>query len=604
MPSILSPNRIRSESKKYHRICLVQAFFDFCSQGHLSQAVNSLQLLARKGIRLDSRSLSSLLRSCGVLESLQHTKWVHLFLKLTGLKHQKSFLYNHLLYAYFHCGSFNEARRLFDRMHVKNVFTWNAMLSGYAKVGMVKEANSLFDKMPERDIVSWNTMLIGFAQNAMLVQAIKFYTHLRQSSVGYNQFTFAGMLIACVKMEDVVLISQGHGQVLVSGFLSNLVLGSSIVDGYAKCGWIGHAHALFDEMQFRDVMSWTTLVSGYAKLGDLSSAHRLFDLMPEKNAISWTALIAGYAEHGMGSKALELFAVMMKKGYKPDQFTYSSSLCACGSVTSVKLGKQIHAHMIRTLFTPNVVVLSTLLDMYSKCGDLGSSKLVFHVTTRKQDIVLWNTMISALSHHGLGEEAIQLFEEMLRVGLKPNEITFVVVLTACSHSGLVDEGIQIFESIKTHGFIPNLEHYSCLIDLLGRAGQFNEVMDWLHRMPQEPDWQVWNALLGACKIQGNIELGKKAAEKLLEIKPQSPIAYMALSNIYAKLGQWSNVERVRKLMNERLVKKVPGVSWIEVEDKVYSFSMEDRFHPLKEEIYEILELLADQIELDAHIRDE
>ncbi|KAG9442608.1 hypothetical protein H6P81_018462 [Aristolochia fimbriata] len=561
MPSIPPPNRIRSESKRYHRICLVQAFYDFCARGKLSEAIDSLQLLARKGIRLDTRSLSSLLHTCGVLESLQHTKWVHGFLKFTGLKRQKSFLYNHLLYAYFQCGSFSGARRLFDRMHVKNVFSWNAMLSGYAKAGMMKEAKSLFDKMPERDIVSWNTLLIGFAQNAMLVQAIKFYTHLRQLSIGYNQFTLAGMLIACVKMEDVGLIRQGHGQVLVSGFLSNLVIGSSIVDGYAKCGWIGHAHALFDEMQIRDTMSWTTLVSGYAKRGDLYSAHRLFDLMPEKNAISWTSLIAGYAEHGMGTKALEVFAAMMKNGCRPDQFTYSSSLCACSGITSVKHGKQIHAHMIRTSFTPNVIVLSTLVDMYSKCGVLDSSKVVFQVTTRKQDIVLWNTMISALAYHGSGEEAIQLFEEMLRVGLKPNEITFVVVLTACSHSGLVDKGIQIFESIRNHGFVPNLDHYSCLIDLLGRAGRFSEVMDWVHCMPREPDWQVWNALLGACRIHGNVELGKQAAEKLLELEPQSPTAYVALSNIYAKLGQWSNVEkrRVQLMVN-------PISSYLDVEN--------------------------------------
>ncbi|XP_028077651.1 pentatricopeptide repeat-containing protein At2g21090 [Camellia sinensis] len=606
MPSLSSSSRIfrppfRTKPKpKPKRHCIVQPILELFSKGHIKQALESLGLLARKGIRLDSRTLASFLQECANTKSLKEGKWVHLHLKLTGLKQPNTFLSNHLINLYCKCGNHVGARKVFDKMSVRNLYSWNNMLSGYVKLGMVKPARRLFDQMPEKDVVSWNTMVIGYAKSGYCDEALRFYRDFRRLSIGFNEFSFAGVLTVCVKLKELGLSRQVHCQVLAAGFLPNVVLSSSVVDVYAKCGEMSDARRLFDEMTIRDVLAWTTLVSGYAKWGDMKLASELFDRMPEKNPVSWTSLIAGYARNNMGNNALELFTKMMLFQIRPDQFTFSSCLCACASIASLKHGKQIHAYLIRSGFKPNAIVVSSLIDMYSKCGCLGVGRQVFDIMGNKQDYVLWNTMISALAQHGCGEEAIQMYNDMVRSGVKPDRITFVVILNACSHSGLVEEGLTYFQSMtKEHGIVPDQEHYACLVDLLGRAGCFDELMNQLDKMPCKPDGLVWNALLGVCRIHGNLELGRKAAENLIELEPQSSAAYVLLSSIYAALGKWESVEKVRQLMKKRHVKKERAISWVEMENKLHAFTVSDRLHPLKEEIYSVLEQLAGQVEDDA-----
>ncbi|GAV84275.1 LOW QUALITY PROTEIN: PPR domain-containing protein/PPR_2 domain-containing protein, partial [Cephalotus follicularis] len=394
----------------------------------LSQAISSLELLSSKGIRLPSKILASLINHCAVTKSLKEGKWVHLHMKLTGLKQPSTILCNHLIHMYFKCGSEFHARMVFDKMSVRNVYSWNNLLSGYSKLGMVKQARALFDKMTERDVISWNKMIIGYAQSGFWEEGLRFYRELRSE---------------------------------------------------------------------------------------------LFDQMPDKNSVSWTAMISGYARNSMGHKALELFSRMMLLPIRPDQFTYSSCLCACASIALLRHGK-IHGSSIKTNLRLNAIVVSSLIDMYSKCGNVDVGRQVFEIMGNKQDSVLWNTMISALAQHGRGEEALQMFDAMVRSGMKPNRITLTVSLNACSHSGLVQEGLRYFESMTgDHGIVPSQEHYACLVDLLGRAGCFEELINQLKKMPCKPDKQVLNALLGVCRICGNIELGRKVAEQLIELEPQS-----------------------------------------------------------------------------------
>lgn len=549
---------------------------------------------------MPSRTLAQLLQRCGNSRFLRGGKWVHLHLKLTGFKHPPTFLANHLINMYFKCGDDMEARKVFDKMAVRNLYSVNNMLSGYAKMKNLKAARALFDEMPERDVVSWNTMVIAYAQSGIPDEALRFYRELRRQSIGYNEFSFAGVLTVCVKLKKLELTRQVHGQVLAAGFLSNVVLASSVVDAYAKCGVMVDAKRLFDEMRVKDVPAWTTMVSGYAKWGDMKSASELFDKMPMKNPVSWTALIAGYARNGLGHEALALFTKMAWYRIRPDQFTFSSCLCACASIASLKHGKEIHGFFLRTNFRPNTIVVSSLIDMYTKCGSLKTGCLVFYLSGNKQDVVLWNTMISAFAQHGHGEEAMQMFDDMVRSGVKPDRVTFVVILNACSHSGLVNEGLRIFQSMTAdHHIVPDQEHYACLIDLLGRAGCFIELLNQLEKMPFEPGDQVWNAILGVCRIQGNIDLGRKVAEHLIKLDPQSSAAYVLLSSVYAALGKWELVEKVRHLMDERHVRKERAISWIEIDHKVHAFTVSDRLHPLKESIYSVLEQLADQMEFDA-----
>ncbi|ONK71396.1 uncharacterized protein A4U43_C04F8120 [Asparagus officinalis] len=534
--------------------------------------------------------------------ALSLARRLRLYLHVTGSKHiypSTPFLSNHVISLYFILGRADDARALFDKMPTKNVFTYNSMIAGYAKLGMIAAARRVFDNMPVRDLVSWNSMIIAFARNGQCRNAVDFYCKVRRSSFGYNPFTFSGLVTACVRFGDFRLTQQVHGQVLVVGlFSSNLVISSSLVDAYVKNGWLYDARRVFDEMMTKDVLCWTTLVYGYAKSGDLVSARRVFDEMPERNPVSWTALIGGYARFGFSLEAIDLFRRMMWEGFRPDQFTFSSGLCACASIASLKHGKQIHARLLRTRFRPNAVVLSSLVDMYSKCGDLEGGRRVFYKTpVNERDSVMWNTMMSAEGQHGNGKEAIRLFEEMVGVGTKPDENTFMVLISACSHSGLVTDGVKFFECMEeTHGIVPQEEHYCCLVDLLGRAGHLEEAVKWISKMQYQSSARAWNALLGACRTHKNIKLGKEVASQLIEVDPLNSAPYVLLSNIYAGEGRWESVEKVRHQMEEKRVRKEHAVSWIEINNIVHSFEASDKLHPVKENMTSVLEHLVSQME--------
>lgn len=432
------------------------------------------------------------------------------------------------------------------------------MISGYVKLGMMKQARSFFYRMPCRDFVSWNTMVVGYAHCGRFREALRFYGMLRRLSIGYNEFSFASVLIVCVKLREFELCRQIHGQVLVVGFSSNVVISSSIVDAYAKCGKMEDARRLFDEMPVRDIPAWTTLVSGYATWGHLDLAAELFSQMPRKNSYSWTSLIGGYARNGLGHEALGVFREMIKLQVRPDQFTFSSCLFACAIIASLKHGKQIHGFLVRNNIRPNTVVVSAIVDMYAKCGSMENARRVFDFVGDKQDVVLWNTMMSVLAHYGYGMEAMVMLNNMLKSGVKPDRTTFVAILNACSHSGLVREGLQFFKSMNgEHGVVPDLEHYACLIDLLGRVGCFDEsVKDLQMKMDCKPGDLVWNTLLGVCRLHGNTELGREVAEFLIKWQPQSSAACVLLSSIYAALLKWGLVEEERHIMDDRREERI------------------------------------------------
>ncbi|KAL0383959.1 UNVERIFIED_CONTAM: Pentatricopeptide repeat-containing protein [Sesamum radiatum] len=543
--------------------CVVQNFINLTSRGQLREAVDTLPLLSRRGFSLNSKLIALLLQQCAKLKSIKEGKWVHLHLKLTGGKHPNTFLANHLINMYAKCGDHVKAREVFDKMRDRNLYSWNNMLSGYASLGMAKAAKRLFDRMPERDFVSWNTMVMACVQSGWFDQALRFYMELRRLDIGFNEYSFAGVLTVCVKLRELWLAKQLHCQVFLIGFLSNVVLSSSILDAYAKCGEVGDASRLFDEMRKKDVLAWTTLVSGYARWGDMKAARQIFYSMPEKNSVSWTALIAG-------------------------------CLLACASLISLEQGRQLHSHMITAGIRPSVVVVSSLIDMYSKCGSLEVSKRVFDTIENKQHVVLWNTMISALGHQGCGKQAIKFFVDMVRLGVKPDGVTFHALLSACNHSGLVQEGLCLFESMMPdYNIIPDQEHYSYLIDLLGRSGLFDELSNHLKKMPCKPDDHVWNALLGVCRIYGNVELARLMARHLVELEPQSTAAYLLLSGMYAALGRWESAEEVRQLTNVRHLEKDQALSWLEIDRKLHlDTKINKSRHPEKETTL-ILELLPD-----------
>ncbi|GER50274.1 pentatricopeptide repeat-containing protein [Striga asiatica] len=594
----MTPKKLRTNP------CVIQNILQLTSRGHLREAVDALPLASRQGFSVSPSIIAALIRQCAATKSIKEGKLVHLHLKRTGSKHPGPFLSNHLINMYASCGDHETARQVFDKMRDRNLYSWNNMLSGYANLGMTRAAKRLFDKMPERDFVSWNTMAVAHLQCGWFNRALMCYVELRRSAIGYNEYSLAGALNACVKSRDLRLGKQLHCQVLVIGFLSSLVLSSSLVDAYAKCGELGFARRLFDEMTERDIVAWTTLVSGYALSGDMGSAREIFDSMPEKNSNSWSALIAGYARNRSGYRSLELFKKMIDLRLEPDQFAYSSCLFACASMVSLNHGKQFHSRLITSSIRPNVVVLSSLIDMYSKCGDLDMAKRVFNRiqdnNNNNQHAVLWNTMISSLANHGRSKEAIGIYSDMLSLGVKPESFTFLVLLNACGHSGLVQEGLRLFESMKSDYHIaPGQEHYTSLISLLGWAGYFDELMNRLKVMPFYPDDRVWNALLTICKIhERNMELGRTMAKHLVGLEPDSPVVYLLLSGIYTAIGRSEFAQEVKRLANLRYLKKQVFVSWLEI-DRTVRLGCEAHTldHPQKE-TNAILELLSDEGLLD------
>ncbi|KAL0757164.1 hypothetical protein Bca101_094832 [Brassica carinata] len=499
-------------------ICVARSFLSRnAAKEELSQAVSRLESLTEQGVRLPFEVLASLLQRCGDTRSLKQGRWIHRHLKITGFKRPNTLLSNHLIGMYMNCGKPIDACKVFDRMLTRNLYSWNNMVSGFVKSGMLVRAREVFDSMPERDVVSWNTMVVGYARNGNLNEALLFYRELTRSGIKYNEFSFAGLLTTCVKSRELQLTGQAHGQVLVAGFLSNVVLSCSIIDAYAKCGEMESAKRCFDEMSVKDNYIWTTLISGYARVGDMEAANELFTEFPEKDPVSWAALIAGYVRQGSGDRALQLFRKMIALRVKPEQFTFSS--CLCASASSLGHGKQIHGYMIRTNVSPNAIVTSSLIDMYSKSGRLEAGERVFDLCGGdKRDCVVWNTMMSALAQHGLGHKALRVLDDMIKLRVHPNRTTLAVILSACSNSGLVEEGARWFDSLTAdYGIVPDQEHYSCLVDLLGRAGCFEELMSRIEKMPFRPDEHIWNAILGVSRIHGNMELEKKAAEELIKL---------------------------------------------------------------------------------------
>lgn len=353
------------------------------------------------------------------------------------------------------------------------------------------------------------------------------------------------------------------------------------------------ARRLFDKMPQRDIISWNAIVTAYAQNDKVKEARELFDNMPQRDVVSWNAILAGYEQNGQGEDALKLFNQMLRSGTIPDQSTFTSILSACTRLATIEQGKQIHTHIIKTIFKSDVLLGNTLITMYAKCGSIDDAHQVFHKMPIK-DKVSWTTTIVGYAQHGHSNEALELFRQMEEAGVKPDHVTFVGVLSACSHAGLVAEGWHFFDSMsRDYSITPTVEHYSCMADLLGRCGHLHEAEEMITKMPFEPDAVVLGALLSACRIHSNVELGRHVAEKLFELEPENGANYVLLSNIYAAASRWDDVAALRMKMKDRGVKKQPGCSWIEVKNKIHTFLVGDESHPQTEKIYATLESLAE-----------
>lgn len=459
-----------------------------------------------------------------------------------------------------------------------DLFVAVGLIDMYSKCEMVDDARRAYDLMPKKDLIAWNALISGYSQCGDDFQAVSLFSEMHHENMDFNQTTLSTVLKSVASLHAIKACKQIHTLSVKSGIYSDFYVINSLLDTYGKCSHIDEASKIFEERTWEDLVAYTSMITAYSQYGD-------------------------------GEEALKLYLQMQHADIKPDPFVCSSLLNACANLSAYEQGKQLHVHTIKFGFMSDIFASNSLVNMYAKCGSIEDADRAFSEIP-KRGIVSWSAMIGGLAQHGHGKEALHLFNEMLKDDVSPNHITLVSVLCACNHAGLVNEGKQYFETMEEmYGIKPTQEHYACMIDLLGRSGKLNEAMELVNSIPFEADGSVWGALLGAARIHKNVELGQKAAEMLFTLEPDKSGTHVLLANIYASAGMWENVAKVRKLMKDSKVKKEPGMSWIEVKDKVHTFIVGDRSHSRSDEIYAKLDQLSDLlskagyspiIEIDIH----
>lgn len=487
-----------------------------------------------------------------------------------------------------------------------NAFVQNALIHAYCLSGEVGAARAIFDRSWDRDVIMWNAMISGYNRNRHYEQSCKLLDEMRKESVKPTWVTLLSALSACTKLKHLQAGKSVHREIeearLVPG---NLVLENALIGMYAVCGDMGAALKLFDGMKVRDVISWTSVIKGLADSGQVDRARSLFEETPHRDLVCWTAMIDGYVKANRFKEGLELFRRMQMAGVKPDAFTIVGVLTACAHLGALEAGEWVSIYVGRRKIRADVAVGNAFIDMYSKCGVVERALEVFGGMERR-DKFTWTAMIVGLAVNGRGEEALDLFEEMLRAAEQPDGVTYVGVLQACAHSGLVDKGRRVFSAMLrgAHGVAPQVVHYGCMVDLLGRAGRLREALDVINGMPMAPNSIVWGSLLGACRLHRDQEMAEIAAERLLELEPRDGAAYVLLADLYAKCSRWELVRVVReRMLEKKRVQKTPGCSLIEMNGEIHEFVAGDATHSRSMEIMAIAEDIGRELRLAGYVPD-
>ncbi|KAK7263210.1 hypothetical protein RJT34_30797 [Clitoria ternatea] len=455
----------------------------------------------------------------------------------------------------------------------------------YSSLGHLHHSVALFSRTQSPNVFLWTAIINAHSHSGLFHLALSYYAQMLTHPVQPNAFTLSSLLKGCT-LEPARTI---HSHAFKFGFASDLFVTTGLVDAYARGGDVMSAQKLFDTMPEKSLVSSTAMLTCYAKHGMLREARLLFEGMEKKDVVCWNVMIDGYAQHGCPNECLLLFRKMLGDKVRPNEITVLAVLSSCGQLGALESGRWLHSFVENNGVGVNVRVGTALVDMYCKCGSLGDARKVFDGIQRK-DVVAWNSMIMGYGINGFSDEALKLFYEMCDIGMKPSDITFVAALTACAHSGLVNKGWEVFNLMKSRYKIePKIEHFGCMVNLLGRAGCLQEAYDLVRSMGVEPDPVLWGTLLWACRIHNNVSLGEEIAEFLVDNNLASSGTYVLLSNMYAAAGKWEGVAKVRSLMKGSGVEKEPGCSSIEVNNKVHEFLAGDLRHQKSEDIYLMLE---------------
>ncbi|KAF5768182.1 putative tetratricopeptide-like helical domain superfamily [Helianthus annuus] len=480
-----------------------------------------------------------------------------------------------------------------------------------------------FTQMDHPNVFVYNAVIRACVCCSSPVLALRFYSKMLSAQVLPTSYTFSSVIKGCALVAHSRIGEAVNGHIWKFGFKSHVFVQTALIDFYSSVGRIFDARQVFDEMTERDVFAWTSMVSVHARAGDLVSAKKLFDEMPERNFASWNSLIDGYArikdvesaevlfskmpqkdliswttmincysQNKLYQHALATFNDMTAHGIIPDEVTMATAISACAHLGALDIGKKIHRYIQNNSLKLDVYIGSSLIDMYAKCGSLDQSLAVFYKLPEK-NLFCWNSVIEGLAVHGYANEALKMFNHMVKDGIKPNGVSFISVLSACTHAGLVKEGQRCFLSM-IHDFhiLPEIEHYGCMVDLLCKAGLLEDALQVIEEMRMEPNAVIWGAILGGCKLQKNLEIAKIAVDKLMILEPDNSGYYTLLVNMFAEANRWSEVARIRSTMKDLCVeKKSPGSSWIEINGKIHRFSASDKYHESCEEIYFLLNRL-------------
>ncbi|OIT25875.1 PREDICTED: putative pentatricopeptide repeat-containing protein At5g59200, chloroplastic [Nicotiana attenuata] len=459
----------------------------------------------------------------------------------------------------------------------------------------IEYASKIFRNTSNPNVFLYTAFIDVFISSGAYGDGIRTYFQMVRDFILPDNYIIPLVLKACGSALDLNSGEQIHCQAMKLGLCSDRFVRLKLVELYGKCGEFSEAKTVFDEMPQRDVVGSTVMISCYLDHGLLHEAMDEFRLVSTKDNVCWTAMIDGLARNGEMNMALELFREMQREGVKPNEVTIVCVLSACAHLGALELGKWVHSYVDKYNIEVNHIVGSALVNMYSRCGDIDEAASLFE-GLEARDVTTYNSMIVGYALNGKSIEAIKMFRRMIHEGIKPTSITFSAVLNACSHGGLVDIGFDIFESMETeYGIERRIEHYGCMVDLLGRVGRLQEAYDFIQRANIAPDNIIWGSLLSACRIHKKFELGERVAKILLQYGAADSGTYILLSNVYASLGKFKEAAQVRAKLREEGVQKEPGCSSIEVKNEIHEFLLGDIRHPEREAIYDKLKELNDML---------
>ncbi|KAL2489079.1 Pentatricopeptide repeat-containing protein [Forsythia ovata] len=649
-----TPSSLSLENRNFNTKEFVKALDPF----HLDFR-EALSLIQEGNTKVESSFYIPLLQECIEKNSVSDVQALHALVIKRG-SYQDLFLMTFLVNVYAKCGTMESARKVFDNLPKRNVVTWTSLMSGYvhnsqpllaitvfkemmevggyptnytlgivlnacsslcdielgkhihgyiikygieydasignalcsfySKCGSLDMALKAFCRTREKNVISWTAVISACGDNGHSAMGLDMFVEMLSEGVEPNEFTLTSVLSLCCIIQALGLGTQVHSLSIKLGYGTQIPVTNSIMYLYLKSGCISEAKKLFDGMNTISLVTWNAMIAGHAQMMDLGQD--------------------GLSTHFSGIEALKIFQRMKRSGMKPDLYTFSSVLTVCSNLVALEQGEQVHAQTIKTGFLSDVVVGTALVNMYNKCGSIGrASKAFIEMSTRT--LISWTSMITAFAQHGLSQQALQLFEDMRFIGVRPNKITFVGVLSACSQAGMVDEALAYFNLMKNEYKInPVMDHFACLIDMFVRLGQIEQAFDFIKKMEFMPSEFIWSILIAGCRSHGKLELGFYAAEQLLDLKPKDTETYFLLLNMYLSASRWKDVSRVRKMMKDEKIGKLKDWSWISIRNKVFSFKPENRLNQegevakLLEDLQEKARVLGYQLQANLEVVDE